>query len=188
MDLVCIHCEKPFKPSIHHPHQEVCGQEECRRRHRREYHRKKRAEDPDYRKTCQDSQMKWRAKNPDYYQRYRETHPESVERNRAGQRKRDSLRRLKKAIPVEAGKAEVRRVAGPVWLVFGGGNLAKNNLAPAQSVDFVELVLARRGAPLAKNNLAPGYPLVESRVGAGAPPPPASCKEQASGSGSAVGV
>lgn len=188
MGSACIHCEEPFTPSVYHPNQKVCGREECRRKHRREYHRQKRATDPDYRKTCLDSQAKWRAKNPSYDRLYRKSHPEAAERNREGQRKRDALRRLRKAIPSGAGHVDVRRVPGPVFLVGVGGNLAKNNLALAQSVDFVELVLARSGAHLAKNNLAPGYPLVKLGVGAGAPPSPASCQEQASGGGPEAGV
>lgn len=188
MSSACVHCGKRFTPSVYHPHQKVCGLPECRRKHRREYHRQKRATDPDYRKTCQDSQAKWRANNPGYDQRYRESHPEAVERNRAKQRTRDAIRRLKQALPTAAGGVEVRRVAGPVWLVVGGGNLAKNNLAFAQPHGFVEVVTAGARAPLAKNNLASGYPIAGEAYGVGARPLPASCKEQPSGGGPAAGV
>jgi hypothetical protein len=42
---------------------------------------------------CQESDQKWRARNPDYQRHYRQGHPVYVEQNRRPQKRRDSRRK-----------------------------------------------------------------------------------------------
>jgi hypothetical protein len=102
----CRYCEQNFQPSKYQPGQLVCSQPGCQRRRRADYHRRKIAADPEYRQVCLDSPQKWRSRNPDYWRRYRQLRPASVERNRQQQHVRDQKRRLR--------------------------DLANNNSAPAQ--------------------------------------------------------
>ena len=115
----CPYCKQEFSSDPYHPQQLVCNQADCQRQRRRDYHRHKIASDPVYQQVCVESPRKWRAANTDYWKKYRQNHPEQVERNRRKQRLRDEKRRL--------------------------ANLANNNLAICQvpifqSPDSSELV------------------------------------------------
>jgi hypothetical protein len=68
---LCPYCERQFEPSRSHPHQVVCSSEECQRRRRADYHRKKLTKDPLYRALCRDSQDTWKQRNPEYMKQYR---------------------------------------------------------------------------------------------------------------------
>jgi hypothetical protein len=70
-DRTCPHCGKQFKPSRSHPQQVVCSSDDCQRRRRADYHRKKLKKDPLYRALCEDSQETWKQQNPDYMKQYR---------------------------------------------------------------------------------------------------------------------
>lgn len=153
MDPTCPYCRRTFRPSPYRPDQQVCSQAACQRRRRRDYHRDKLAADEDYRQTCRDSQRVWREAHPAYASDYRRAHPEQVARNRAAQRPRDLLRRLRRAGARPA--AEVAVLPGPLWLVGPpGGDLAKNNLAFAQLVVLPKVATNPKSTWLAKNNLA----------------------------------
>jgi hypothetical protein len=93
-DRRCRYCQQLFQPSRYHPQQIVCSRSDCQRQRRREYHRRKLHTDAEYHQVCRDSQQKWRSRNPDYPRQYRQSHPESVERNRQDQRRRDRQRHL----------------------------------------------------------------------------------------------
>jgi hypothetical protein len=49
----------------------VCSSDDCQRRRRADYHRKKVIKDPLYRALCQDSQDMWKQRNPEYMKQYR---------------------------------------------------------------------------------------------------------------------
>ena len=68
---------------------------------------------PVYQQVCLESPRKWRRANPDYWKKYRQAHPEQVERNCRKQRCRDQKRRLV--------------------------NLANNNLATCKALSFQSL-------------------------------------------------
>jgi hypothetical protein len=55
----------------------VCDQPSCQQRRRSEYRRQKLAIDSEYRQVCRDSSRKWRARNSEYWKRYREENPDS---------------------------------------------------------------------------------------------------------------
>ena len=93
-DRSCRYCQQAFQPDRYHPQEQVCTQPACQSQPRSDYHRQKIASDPVYQQVCLESPQKWRKANPDYWRRYRQDHPEQVERNRRKQRLRDEKRRL----------------------------------------------------------------------------------------------
>lgn len=128
----CRYCERLFQPSKYQPAQSVCSDADCQRRRRAEYHREKIAMDPEYRQVCLDSPQKWRSRNPDYWRRYREQRPATVERNRQQQHIRDQKRRFSDLANNNSAFDLKHSVSG-VWLLGAGlQNLANNNSAAAQ--------------------------------------------------------
>jgi hypothetical protein len=128
----CRYCQKSFQPSKFQPRQAVCGESVCQRKRRAEYHRQKIAADPEYREVCRDSPGKWRARNPDYWKRYRKEHPKAVEQNRQQQKLRDRRKRLRN-LANNTSALDLKLSAAEVWLVGAGAEyLANNNSAPAQ--------------------------------------------------------
>ena len=96
MDLprLCSLCQRPFEPARFHPEQAVCSDEPCQRRRRSRNRGRKLALDAEYRQTCRDSARKWRASQRGYWKRYRAANPESAQRNRLRQNRRDLRKRL----------------------------------------------------------------------------------------------
>jgi hypothetical protein len=86
---VCPYCQQEFRCSRFHPDQVVCSSPACQRRRCADYHKKKLAEDDDYRQQCEHSQTIWKENNPGYFKRYRaarkkghgirDPHPTSVD-------------------------------------------------------------------------------------------------------------
>ena len=90
----------------------------------------------EYTQVCRDSRKKWRQAHPGYGKQYRETHPESAERNRVQQRRRDQKRRLVNLVKNNLA-FDLKRSAAGVWLLgSGAADLEKNNLAPLQVFIF----------------------------------------------------
>ncbi len=142
----CLYCQQNFQPSKFQRRQAVCGEAGCQRRRRADYHRAKLAADPEYRDVCRDSPRKWRARNPDYWQRYRQKNPASAERNRERQQFRDRKRRLRN-LANKTSALDLKHSAAEVWLVGpGAADLANNNSAPAQ-VWVIEALPPRRVPP-----------------------------------------
>jgi hypothetical protein len=131
-DRRCRYCQKSFPPSKFQPRQAICSEAVCQRKRRAEYHRQKIAADPEYREVCRDSPRKWRARNPEYWKRYRKEHPKAVERNRRQQKLRDRRQRLRN-LANNTSALDLKHSAAAVWLVGAGAEyLANNNSAPAQ--------------------------------------------------------
>ena len=128
----CRYCHRIFQPSKYQPAQSVCSEPGCQRRRRADYHRQKIATDPEYRQVCLDSPQKWRARNPDYWRRYRQQHPAAVERNRQRQHVRDQKRRLRD-LANNNSVFDLKHSAAEVWLLGSElQNLANNNSASLQ--------------------------------------------------------
>jgi len=132
MDLRCRFCQRQFEPSRFHPEQTTCSLSGCQRQRRTQNHRQKLARDAEYRQTCRDSARKWRARHPGYWKRYRAAKPESAERNRTQQRRRDLRQRLADLANNHAALDLRSSVAGVWWLGPAAADLANNNLATAQ--------------------------------------------------------
>lgn len=98
----CRYCFTEFTPSIYRPNQAVCGQPECQRRRRAEYHRNKLRNDPTYRAQCRDSQRQWREQNPNYMREYRADRSEGNARpSEMMERLVGRLRREKNNVAIE---------------------------------------------------------------------------------------
>jgi hypothetical protein len=140
----CRYCERVFQPSKFQPGQSVCSESDCQRRRRSDNRRRKIASDPEYRQVCQDSSRKWRTRNPEYWQRRRESNPAIVEHNRRLQRVRDQKRKLRD-LANNNSAFDLKHSATQVWLVGAGlEHLANNNSATAQ-VWVLEVLPLRRG-------------------------------------------
>ena len=93
MDRIrCAACEDLFSPRRNVPDQRFCSKPECQRERRRRWQRQKLKEDSDYRANQAAAQRRWRERNPDYWRRYRQSHPAYAERNREQQRQRNRKR------------------------------------------------------------------------------------------------
>jgi hypothetical protein len=127
----CRYCQKKFQPSKFQPRQAVCGESECQRKRRTDYHRGKLASDPEYREGCRDSPRKWRSLNPGYWKQYRQKNPAAVERNRGQQKLRDQKRKLCN-LANNTSASDLRHSVAEVWLIGADTvHLANNNSAPA---------------------------------------------------------
>ena len=144
VERCCCYCEQVFQPSKFQPGQSVCSGSDCQRRRRSENRHGKIASDPEYRQVCQDSSRKWRARNPEYWRRRRESNPAIVERNRQQQRVRDQKRRLRD-LANNNSAFDLTHSAAQVWLLGAGlEHLANNNSARAQ-IWVLEVLPPRRG-------------------------------------------
>lgn len=123
----------------------VCDRPSCQQRRRSEYRRQKLAMDSEYRQVCRDSSRKWRARNPEYWKRYREQNSDSVARNRERQKVRDRRRHLLD-LANNNSALDLKHCAAGVWLLnAGAGDLANNNSVPSQV--WVIKPVARRFGP-----------------------------------------
>ena len=132
IDRRCRYCGQQFQPSRFHPEQAVCSDPVCQQRRRGDNRKRKLIADPEYRQVCRESARKWRSDHAGYWNQYRATHPQSVERNRARQRQRDLGRRLHHLANNNLA-LDLKSSAAGVWLLGpAADNLANNNLAAAQ--------------------------------------------------------
>lgn len=128
----CPFCKRPFTPSRFHPEQTACSNKPCQQLRRSQNRNSHLILDSEYRQVCRDSARKWRANHPGYWTGYRAAKPDSVERNRSRQRRRDLRRRLRDLANNNSALDLKSSVAG-VWLLGPvTHDLANNNLASAQ--------------------------------------------------------
>lgn len=136
---VCPYCQQEFRCSRFHPEQVACSFPACQRRRRADYHRKKLAEDAEYRAQCEHSQKMWKENNPSYYRRYRATRkkgpgardPQPTSINdilRFLRRAKNTSAKNKSALVVTTGFVEVW------WVSFSGAKSIKNALAACKVV------------------------------------------------------
>jgi hypothetical protein len=149
----CQYCQKSFAVKARAPHQRVCGQEQCQRKRKTDYHRQKLKADPTYKETCRDSSRKWRSANPGYLRKYRAEHPEQMVQNRLGQQRRDQRRTAShlennNSVMVASGcQSELYVIRGP------GADLEKNNSVGQLTHSRGEIYLVvPAGARLERNN------------------------------------
>jgi hypothetical protein len=147
----CCYCQQSFQPSKRRPDQRVCGQADCQRRRRADYHRHKIETDPEYEEVVRDSRKKWRQAHPDYQKNYWRNHTDAAEQNRQRQRQRDSKRRLQNLVKNNL-VLDLKQTEAEIYL-FGpaAGDLVKNNLVGSQLLIFQPVTSG--GAILEKNNV-----------------------------------
>ena len=137
----CPYCQCVFVPSIYRPRQRVCGQPECQRRRRSDYHRQKLVTDPEYRQVVRESQKQWWDEHPNYQQQRRRANPQAVENNRKRQRQRDQKRRLGRLVRNNLA-LDLKDATSEVWLLGPKlRDLDRNNLASAQVLVLPSLSL-----------------------------------------------
>lgn len=92
----CQNCgeRKPRNPRLKRT-QKFCGAHACQKARKRQWQQEKMAGDPEYRARQRQGIADWRKTHPShaYQQRYRDAHPEYVEKNREQQRLRNQKRR-----------------------------------------------------------------------------------------------
>jgi len=87
-------CGELFTPCPQVAHQEYCSKKECQRARKREWNRKKLAQDADYREARKDAQNRWLEKNPGYWKQYRARRKDYAQSNQKKQRERNRKRQL----------------------------------------------------------------------------------------------
>ncbi|GAB6058975.1 hypothetical protein [Desulfonatronum parangueonense] len=92
----CRECRRLFTPSPRRPDQRYCSREQCQKARKRDWQRERLKTNEKYRANQQASQQAWQAKNPGYWAKYRQEHPEYVQRNREKQRERGARLRIAK--------------------------------------------------------------------------------------------
>lgn len=101
MSKRCKACGEDFRPHPQVPMQTYCSTSECQRERRRRSQQKKRLDDPNYLGNDSDYNKYWATKNLDYWKRYRESHPDYVDRNRQMQQNRNQKQRDAKIAKVD---------------------------------------------------------------------------------------
>lgn len=84
----CAHCQQSFVLCLN-PQQRYCSQHACQNKRKSIWRKSKHADDPDYRINKQSTNKRWQQGHPDYWRKYRATHPEYEKRNRQQQWLRD---------------------------------------------------------------------------------------------------
>jgi hypothetical protein len=95
----CRACRRMFTPKAQAPGQCFCSDGRCQRERRRRWQKQKRQSDADYRENERRAQRAWAKHRPEYWQDYRQEHPEYAERNRRQQCGRDRRRREAEVAP-----------------------------------------------------------------------------------------
>jgi hypothetical protein len=123
MEKTCPHFKRPFLPHPAVRQQQYCGSADCQRARKRIWQQAKLAHDPDYRENQAAAQRAWRARNPEYWRRYRRNHPAYREHNRLRQRERNRQRRA--VAKMDAPPANTVIAPGRYRLVPLSGPIAK---------------------------------------------------------------
>ena len=101
----CVHCHQSFAVK-RNPKQQYCAQQACQNTRKRFWRKQKRASgDPDYRENQQRANQGWQQRCPDYWHRYREAHPDYVQRNRDQARRRKQKQQQLRSNPSSQGDA-----------------------------------------------------------------------------------
>lgn len=124
----CAACGALFTPLAHVPNQRYCSSAACQAARRRAWQHERLRTDPDYRENQAKAQATWSARHPEYWRRYRETHPASRERNRAMQRERNALRHAEPVAKMDV-SAAFRPLTSGFYLLCDvvGASVAKMN-------------------------------------------------------------
>jgi hypothetical protein len=101
-DRICAACGARFTPLSHIANQRYCPLAACQLSRRRAWQRERLQTDPDYRENQAKAQATWRARHPDYWRRYRDTHPACCDRNRNMQRQRNARRHAEPVAKMDA--------------------------------------------------------------------------------------
>jgi hypothetical protein len=134
MDKVrCAHCRCLFVPNPRSKNQRYCSKKECQRARKSAWQRQKLDTDPDYKANQRDCQKLWCSRNPHYWQRWREAHPQYGARNRILQKSR----RRRRVAKMDASEMNSEIKTGTYYLIpYTLATLAKMD-ALAQKVFLI---------------------------------------------------
>ena len=105
----CPYCRRLFVPGPRlKERQATCGLQECRRQRKRQFNEDWRSRHPDYFRGMYSQQKHAYGTRAEYRKRYREEHPEYVERNAAFVKTFRSRRRERAAEPVSSTSCDLR--------------------------------------------------------------------------------
>ena len=122
----CVACGGAFEPRPQCPKQAFCPAPGCQRERRRRWQRERLDSDPAYRENQARAQQAWVEQNAGYWQRYRQAHPQYVQRNRELQRERDRLARCGELAKMDASGPQTPLATGTYRLIAASGeDLAK---------------------------------------------------------------
>jgi hypothetical protein len=113
----CAHCQRFFRPDPRVKEQRYCGRKGCQLARKSRWQREKMARDEDYQENHERAQRAWADSNPDYWRRYRASHPEYRDRNRRMQKERDARRREQNLAKMDALKGRNHIESGTYLLV-----------------------------------------------------------------------
>ncbi len=102
----CRYCRCLFPLTKRNPDQKYCSKPDCQRARKRRWQRKKMQVDQAYRLNKRASDQRWSARNPDYWNNYRENNPDYTRSNREKQRYRNRRRRAIESISSEIAKLD----------------------------------------------------------------------------------
>lgn len=87
----CVHCHQTFFLT-RNPAQQYCAARCCQNARKRVWRKQARLKDPTYDENQRRVNGMWRRRQTDYWRRYRESHPNYMQRNREQQKLRDRRR------------------------------------------------------------------------------------------------
>ncbi|WP_162057395.1 hypothetical protein [Undibacterium sp. KW1] len=79
---ICFACGELFLTRPQNPTQTYCSKKACQLKRRGAWQKLKLQTDTDYRDNQMRAQKAWMKRNPDYWQKYRDTHPSNAEKDR----------------------------------------------------------------------------------------------------------
>lgn len=149
-ERTCPYCGKQFKPPRSHQDQKVCSSDDCQRRRRTEYHRRRLNKDPLYRALCEDSQKTWKQRNPNYMKQYRASQRQA-KLGRSGLRPAARelerlLSHVKNTLVKNTSAFQVKRCAPALWHVGPKEVVAdENTLLPTQVIVIQGITVGEQG-------------------------------------------
>ena len=116
-NFICLACGKEKEQSPRsNGRQSYCGLKSCQKARKASSQRHRLSVDSDYRANQRRCYQAWAKNNPEYWDDYRKSHPQYVERNRLLQRQRNQKRRA-----ANASRANTDVIAKMDALDFGNG-------------------------------------------------------------------
>lgn len=113
----CRNCGRLFVRDVRVRSQSYCGAKVCQKARKAAWQRQRMAEDDDYRADQREGQKIWRDKSPDYWRRYRQSHPQYCERNRMLQKWRDARAKSGDLAKMDASARIMPLISGTYYLI-----------------------------------------------------------------------
>jgi hypothetical protein len=136
----CRICREWFTPDVRTARfQKTCSAASCRQERKQQADHQWRANNPDYDASRQGKKRAWAHAYPDYWRKYRFTHPTYAERNRVKTRERKKASRLRFANQDAIGRDPVGYLEG-----LRPAGMFANQDAIARPIDGILTFLVRR--------------------------------------------